>query len=284
MASSLLYERLEAPLEPLEQLPSGLRLWSIVHSQGALEPRLAGMESLRAALCEGHATGDGAWPPQPLAARVAEVLESVDLPTHCAGEPALTETVLRSLCFHLDMIVDYMDRGDSADAAATRALDSFAADWKERVGMMDELSAVFGEYADLVKNMRWDMMRGLLRSAGWQEVVRARHLIESLPELARIVRQLGRARETDEPDPSNATDVRTMEEHLAMREVVRIVKVPDYPGETLGVRRSGPGRAHAAGRGDAAAPSAAAPGLARAPCRAHAAQLRGRRPHARGDA
>ena len=34
-------------------------------------------------------------------------------------------------------------------------------------------------------------------------------------------------------------EVRVMEEYLAMREVERIVQVPDYPGETLGVRRSG---------------------------------------------
>ncbi len=167
------------------------------------------------------------------------MIAAVELPGHCAGEPALTETVLRSLCFHLDLIVDYRDRGDSAEAAATLALDSFAKDWQERCGMMDELTAMFGDYGDLVKNTRWDMMRGLLRSGGWQEMVRARRLLEALPELARIVRQLGRARVTDEPDASNASDVRIMEEHLTMRQVERIVQVPDYPGETLGVRRSG---------------------------------------------
>lgn len=239
MNTSLLYERLEAPLAPLDRLPRGLWLWSLVHSQGRIEPRLAGIERLRAALLEGRADVNAGWPPQPLAHGVADTLDAVELPAHCLGEPALTETVLRSLCFHLDLIVDFMDRGDDAEAAAALALEGFAADWQERVGMMDELTAVFGEYADLVKNTRWDMMRGLLRSGGWQELVRARRLMESLPELARIVRQLGRARQTDEPDPSNASDVRMMEEHLAMREVVRIVQVPDFPGETLGVRRSG---------------------------------------------
>jgi uncharacterized protein with von Willebrand factor type A (vWA) domain len=238
-AACLLFERLEAPLAPLDRLPRGLWLWSLVHSQGQLAPRLAGIEHWRTALLDGRAAADTDWPPQPLAGRVAEVLDSLELPSHCAGEPALTETVLRSLCFHLDLIVDAMDRGHAANDAATLALEAFAADWKERVGMMDELTAVFGEYADLVKNTRWDMMRGLLRSGGWQELVRARRLMEQLPELARIVRQLGRARETDAPDPSNASDVRMMEEHLAMREVERIVHVPDFPGETLGVRRSG---------------------------------------------
>ncbi|MDF2466545.1 MAG: von Willebrand factor type (vWA) protein [Ramlibacter sp.] len=239
MRTSLLYERLEAPLTPLERLPRGLWLWSLVHSQGRLVPRLAGIESLRSALLEGDAAASAQWQPAPLAEQVSQTLRAAGLPHHCKGEPALTETVLRSLCFHLDMIVDYRDRGDTREEAATRALEAFAADWKDRCDTMDELSAVFGEYSDLVKNSRWDMMRGLLRSGGWQEVVRARRLIEALPELARIVRQLGRARETDEPDESNRSDVRVMEEHLAMREVVRIVHVPDYPGETLGVRRSG---------------------------------------------
>lgn len=239
MHTSLLYERLEAPLAPLERLPRGLWLWSLIHSQGRLVPRLAGIESLRSALLEGHAAANAHWPPAPLAEDVSQTLSAAGLPRHCEGEPALTETVLRSLCFHLDMVVDYRDRGDSEEQAATRALEAFAADWKDRCDTMDELSAIFGEYADLVKNSRWDMMRGLLRSGGWQEVVRARRLIEALPELARIVRQLGRARETDEPDESKHSDVRVMEEHLAMREVVRTVQVPDYPGETLGVRRSG---------------------------------------------
>ena len=170
---------------------------------------------------------------------MADTLEALGLPAHCKNEPALAETVLRSLCFHLDLIVDAMDAGDSADTAAARALDDFGADWRERCGTIDELTAVFGEYADLVKNTRWDMMHGLLRSSGWQEVARARRLVESLPELARIVRQLGRARPTDEPDASSRSDVAVMEEHLALREVERQLQVPDYPGETLGVRRSG---------------------------------------------
>ncbi|MEO8653511.1 MAG: hypothetical protein ABI409_05250 [Ramlibacter sp.] len=35
--TSLLYERLEAPLAPLDRLPRGLWLWGLVHSQGRLE-------------------------------------------------------------------------------------------------------------------------------------------------------------------------------------------------------------------------------------------------------
>ncbi|MCM2252175.1 MAG: VWA domain-containing protein [Ramlibacter sp.] len=239
MPVSLLYERLEAPLAPLDRLPRGLWLWSLVHSQGRLASRLPGIARLRETLLEGRATPNDDWPPQALAGPLAQTLEQLELPRHCAGDADLTDSALRSLCFHLDMIVDYMDRGADAEAARALALDAFAAEWKERCGTIDELRAIFGEHGDLVKNTRWDMMRGLLRSGSWQEVVRARRLIDALPELARIVRQLGRARVTDEPDASNASEVRIMEEHLALRPVERIVQVPDFPGETLGVRRSG---------------------------------------------
>src|SRR5512133_1052982 len=104
-ATSLLYERLEAPLAPLDRLPRGLWLWSLVHSQGRLPPRLAGIESLRASLLDGSAAANAQWPPHPLAERVAVTLQAADLPRHCAGEPALTETGLRALRCHLDPTV-----------------------------------------------------------------------------------------------------------------------------------------------------------------------------------
>ncbi len=73
-------------------------------------------------------------------------------------------------------------------------MESFAADWAERCGEIDELVGAFGDLGDLLKNTRWDALRGLLRSTEWREVMRIRALIERLPELARILRALGRAR------------------------------------------------------------------------------------------
>ena len=237
MTASLLFERLEAPLQPLTRLPRGLWLWSLIHSQGWLEPRLAGIERLRDALLGGEAAAAG-WPPAPLDARVAAVLQALELPRYCREQADLTDDVLRSLCFHLDLIVDYIDRGDDAEAAALRALDDFAAEWRERCGLIDEWVSVFGDFDDLTKNARWDMMRGLLKSAGWQEVMRIRRLIEALPELAGIIRRLGRARASDETDEAQRRDVQTMEESVAWRQMLRSARVPEYPGETRGVRRS----------------------------------------------
>ena len=85
------------------------------------------------------------------------------------------------------------------------AVEAFAADWAERCGELDELIGAFGDLGDLLKNTRWDALRGLLRSSEWREVVRIRRLIERLPELARITRSLGRAGPTaDEAESSQA--------------------------------------------------------------------------------
>ena len=89
--------------------------------------------------------------------------------------------MLRSLLWHLDRIVDYVDRGATPDEAAARALDAFAADWKERCGEIDELVDVLGNLGDLLKNTRWDLLRGLLKSSGWQQVVRIRQADRAPP-------------------------------------------------------------------------------------------------------
>ncbi|HEY6100369.1 MAG TPA: hypothetical protein VIW03_13115, partial [Anaeromyxobacter sp.] len=236
---SFLTERLEAPLAPLDRLPRGLWLGTLAHSHGALVPRLAEVLSLRAALLAGRAPDPAApWPRPSLARGVAATFRALDLARHCEGDEALADLVLRSLLWHLDRIVDLVDRGASARDAEGLALEAFAADWKERCGELDELVEVLGPLGDLLKNARWDMLHGLLKSSGWQDVVRIRRLIERLPELVRTIRQLGRARQTDDPDESRQVNVQVMERATAPRLERSSTRVPDMPGETRGVRRS----------------------------------------------
>jgi uncharacterized protein with von Willebrand factor type A (vWA) domain len=237
---SLLFERLEARLAPLERLPRGLWLWSVVHSHGAVVPRLGGVERLRDALSAGTLPDEPwLWPATALAMGVGATFRELHLQRYCQAQPDLTTTVLRSLLWHLDQIVDYIDRGATEDRAAAMALEAFRDDWKQRCGEMDELVDVFGDLGDLSKNMRWDLMRGLLRSSDWQQVVRIRRLLERLPELTRLIRRLGRALAVPEPDTSQRREVQTMEQAIAPRTAVRIARVPHVPGETRGVRRSG---------------------------------------------
>jgi len=235
----VLIERLEAPLAPMDRLPRGLWLGTLTHSHGALVPRLAGVERLRSALLAGRAPGGRVpWPTAALAQGLEVTFGAIDLARHCTSDESVTDLVLRSLLWHLDRIVDHVDRGASPDEAEAMALDAFAADWKERSGQIDELVDVLGSLGDLLKNTRWDLLRGLLKSSGWQQVVRIRRLIERLPELARLVRQLGRARQTEIPDESHQLTVQVMHQASAPRLDRRTTRVPDLPGETRGVHRS----------------------------------------------
>jgi uncharacterized protein with von Willebrand factor type A (vWA) domain len=237
----LLFAAAEAPLAPLTRLARGLWLGALTHSQGGVDVRLAGLERAREALLAGRLPAAGQWPwgPGPLTVGLDDLFASLGLAGLCQGREALTDLVLQSVLFHLDFIVDYQDRGASEAAALAMALEALGADWRDRQGMMDELTEIFGELGDLPKHTRWDLLRGLLKSEGWQEVVRIRRLLERLPELARAIRRLGRARQGEEWDPAGRAPEPVLAPATALREKRRTQRVPELPGETRGVSRSG---------------------------------------------
>lgn len=241
----LLFEQREAQLAALDRLPRSLWLGSMINSQGSLEPRLGALQALREALLAGAHFAPGPepasahWPDAGLAAALQAIFLRLDLPGLCRDRSELADQVLSSMLWHLDLIVDYVDRGDSEDAAVARALAAFAEDWQERHALLEELEAVFGRAGDILKNTNWDLLRGLLRSEGWQEIVRIRRLIEALPELARLIRQLGRAQPAADHQESDQLELQLMEQSAASRPSIRVTRVPEMPGETRGVYRSG---------------------------------------------
>lgn len=241
----LLFEQREAQLAVLDRLPRSLWLGSMINSQGSLAPRLRALQGMREALLAGaHVAhhSDAAnphWPDAAIAASLRAIFLRLDLPLMCRDRAELTDQILGSMLWHLDLIVDYIDRGDSEEAALARAMAAFAEDWQERRGLLEELEAVFGQAGDVLKNTNWDLLRGLLRSEGWQEIVRIRRLIETLPELARLIRQLGRAQASTDPQQSKQRELQLMEQSAVPRASIRVTRVPEMPGETRGVYRSG---------------------------------------------
>ena len=236
----LLFEAREQRLAALDSLSRSLWLGGMTNAQGALEPRLQALLMLRDGLVAGRLppAGEWAWPPPALASALAATMEQLGLAGYCMTQTDLVDTVLMSILFHLDFIVDYRDRGASEAEATRLALEAFAADWAERCGQMDELVDVFGLLPDDGKNTNWDMIRGLLRSEGWQDVVRIRRLLEGLPELASLIRGLGRAQQNEVFDESSQQTVPVMEQAIAQQPAGRTVHVPDLPGETRGIKRS----------------------------------------------
>lgn len=235
----LLFHDQEIRLAALDELSRRLWLGASTNSQGSLETRLAALAELRRCLHQGVLPGGAwRWPEAGVAHRLAEILRALGLASFCQGQETLTDTVLASLLFHLDGIVDRVDRGATRPEAVDRAVDAFASEWKERCGLLDELIEVFGALPDAAKHTRWDLLCGLLRSEGWQEIVRIRRLLEHLPELARILRALGRAQLTDAPDAHGHASVQVLEQASAQCAESHTIHVPDLPGETRGIRRS----------------------------------------------
>lgn len=242
-----LFEPLEARLAVLDALPPALWLGGMTHAGGRLEPRLLALQTWRGLLAQGvnpldrlapGPSSDAGWPAPVLREALKTCFDHLQLARYCEAHADLADLVLQSLLFHLDLIVDYRDRGAGEAAAARIAVEAFHADWAERCGEIDELVAAFGELGDLFKNTRWDTLRGLLRSREWQDLVRIRRLVERLPELARLIRNLGRAQPVD-PAPTDSQHRQSvMMPALALQADAHTQRVPDMPGETRGVHRS----------------------------------------------
>ncbi|NJD33229.1 MAG: VWA domain-containing protein [Betaproteobacteria bacterium] len=240
LPAPLLFAAGERRLATLDGLARALWLGGMTNSQGSLEPRLDALADLRRDLFRGAvaAADTWPWPPAPIARALHEAIAGLDLPRYCTEQQELTDTVLMSILFHLDFIVDYVDRGASEEQALRMAIDAFVADWQEHCGQIDELVEVFGLVPDDCRHSEWDQLRGLLHSSGWQEVLRIRRLLEGLQELCRIIRGLGRSRLSEEDDAASQSVVEVMEQAIALRAESRTVRVPDMPGETRGIHRS----------------------------------------------
>jgi uncharacterized protein with von Willebrand factor type A (vWA) domain len=236
----MLFSAGEARLAALDALARSHWLGGMTNSQGRLEPRLDSLATLRSELFAGKtpAMNNVSWPPPPIAAALGIAVEALELARYCRGQQELTDTVLMSILFHLDLIVDYVDRGAGEAQALQMAIDAFSDDWRQHCGEIDELVEVFGMVPDDCEHSRWDELRGLLHSAGWQEVLRIRRLLAGLPELAKIIRELGRSRPTEEQDIASQSLVEVMEQAVALRAETRTVRVPDMPGETRGIHHS----------------------------------------------
>ena len=65
---------------------------------------------------------------------LAATFDAIDLARHCTADETVTDLVLRSLLWHLDRIVDYVDRGASPEEAAAGGGPSCSASGTRRRG------------------------------------------------------------------------------------------------------------------------------------------------------
>ncbi len=230
----------EASLAPLDVLPRALWLGGMTNAKGLPGQRLADLQTWRTRLLSGQTPSDetGLWPGGTLARSITSVMLTLKLPDFCQGSETVTDLLLQSLLFHTDLVVDYQDRGDTRLAAEQRVVSAFEADWRDRSGQIQELVEVLGDAEEWIKHCHWDILRGVLRSEAWDEMLRIRRFIERLPELSAIIRKLGRAQAATDTETSMATMAQMVPGQAGLARQASSQAVPDLPGQTRGVHRS----------------------------------------------
>ena len=227
---------IDRPYDRLEPLPRNVWLPTLIASAGECGARLADAAVWLACLAAGQlppATanfGDAA-----ASAPLRRAVGELRLPELAQGVPAIAEQVLRTLLWHLDRIVDHQP-----DLARAQAIDRVAAEFREAwtldtVGLEEDL-ALLRSLGDLA-HLRWDALRGHLHSRSWAAARRASEWLRQLPELADLIRRLGRA----ERSAAATAAMHSRESHAVVPPAgVRAIetRLPEAPGEITGVRFS----------------------------------------------
>lgn len=227
----------DAPYDRLGQLPRTVWRGGIVTSAGERGRRLADARRWLDALLAGELPApDADFGDAAATGPMREAVGRLGLPRLCRGTPALAEQVLRTLFFHLDRIVDAQPRLDRA-AAITAAAADFLAEWQVQTGGLEERLALLQGLGDRTL-LRWDDLCGHLAERDWQAAHRASEWLARLPELAELIRRLGRAERSLGAAPTaQPRPLPVVAPPAALRAVT--TRLQGAPGEVTGVCFSG---------------------------------------------
>jgi uncharacterized protein with von Willebrand factor type A (vWA) domain len=232
---------IERRLQPLDALGRGLWLPAIVNSEGAVLARVAALAQWRVRLLAGDARLDAAdgWPGADVAEAFNRVFEQLGLVSIARAQAGIAEQVQRTVLWHLDRLAGMAGTMGRERAVAAGA-QAFRDDWLLRGEELRQVLRLFESLDGVVNFARWSEISGLLRSEGWQAMLRARERIAGMPGLAALIERLGRSRPLDEAvlqDTARRPDTAQPTPRWVRR--VRSVETPGVPIETEGVRRSG---------------------------------------------
>ncbi len=223
----------DAPYDRLARLPRSVWLPALVAAVGGREHRLDDAAHWLARLADGALPeaaadfGDAA-----ACAPLRRVVGELGLPALARGVPALAEQVLRTLLWHLDRIVDLQPVLSRAQAVAQVAQE-FRAAWTVETAGLEEDLALLRQLADGA-HLRWDQMRGQLRSREWQAARRAADRLATLPELVALLQRLGRREWSVQRPPQAAPRSAAALQRMPLRALS--TTLPGAPGEITGIR------------------------------------------------
>ncbi len=226
----------DAPYHRLQPLPRTLWLPALITAVGTPQARLDDCRRWREALLLGTLPpADADFGDVQACAAMRSVCGELGLPALCLGTTAMADQLLRTLLWHLDRLIDLQPRL-SRDEAITAAAAEFRDAWQEEKGDWDQLLSLLQGLGDLA-NLRWDELRGLLRSREWQEAERISQALARMPELAALIRRLGRAERAAQaqalpPQPLDAGARRVLGHRVVE------TRLPGMPGELRGIRHT----------------------------------------------
>jgi uncharacterized protein with von Willebrand factor type A (vWA) domain len=225
--------RFDPPYDGLRALPRAVWLPALVTAVGTREARLAHAARWLAALDEGALPAAECDFGDPQAcAPMRRAVGELGLPALARGLPSLAEQVVRTLLWHLDLVPELQPRQTRAQAIATAAA-QFAEAWRsETAGLEDEL-VLLRQLADGA-HLRWDELRGRLRSREWQVARRAAERLQQIPDLVAMLERLGRR----QPQTSTRAQARpsAAEGNLARPLAAVETRIAGAPGELTGIR------------------------------------------------
>lgn len=232
---------LERRLAPLDALPRTLWLSAVVNNEGDPVARLHWVAAARERLlagCSPFDGHDGEGLPADLVAAWRDPMARLGLESLSRGQPAVADQVLRSLLWHVDQVARLCDRMPRA-RAIDRMAAAFDAEWIERGQSLHEVMRLVDSLDGVANFARWSELQGLLRSESWQGILEARERLERMPQLAALIRRLGRGRPREEEklEPARQAAGADADEEWVWRE--RELVLPGTPVEVDGIRRSG---------------------------------------------
>jgi uncharacterized protein with von Willebrand factor type A (vWA) domain len=223
----------DAPYDRLRALPRAVWLPTLVAAVGARGSRLNDAQRWLAALSDGTLPpADADFGDAPATAPLRAIVGALALPSLARGTPALAEQIVRTLLWHLDHALDLQPRLTRAQAIAQVAQEFESAWHRETQGLEADLALL----RDLSggAHLRWDELRGRLRSREWQAARRAAERLAALPQIDALLRRLGRREWSAQVKPSRADENSTRAQRAPMRAVT--TRLPGAPGEISGIR------------------------------------------------
>jgi uncharacterized protein with von Willebrand factor type A (vWA) domain len=224
------------PSPLLQALARELWLPGLVCSSGQPDLRLAHLAHWWERLLAGELPEPAAdMGDPPVAAALRQAVADLQLPALTRGSPDTTLQLLRTALWHADRLIDRHE-AQARSTAIGHMAEAFRAEWTLERADWEEAQALLHGLGE-GEHLRWDALKGHLRSRAWQEARRLAGLMAQRTELAALLRRVGRTQRPVTPPchpPAPRQAVPGPQPPAGLMPVE--TALPDAPGELRGIR------------------------------------------------